>query len=46
MVLAGYGMPALAKMRRGHWGERLTPAEMEKCPWLKPRLAATIEYLE
>jgi hypothetical protein len=33
----------LAKMRRGHWGERLTPAEMEKCPWPKPRVAATIE---
>jgi len=24
----------------------MTAAEMEKCRWLKPRLAASIEYLE
>jgi hypothetical protein len=24
----------------------LTAADMEKCRWLKPRLVATIEYLE
>ena len=36
----------LPEARRGQWGEGLTAAEMEKCRWLKPRLAATIDYLE
>jgi ATP-dependent DNA ligase len=36
----------LPEARRGQWGEGLTAAEMEKCRWLKPRLVATIEYLE
>jgi ATP-dependent DNA ligase len=27
-------------------GEGLTAEEMENCRWLKPRLVATIEYLE
>ena len=30
----------------GQWGEGLTAAEMAKCRWLKPRLIATIDYLE
>jgi DNA ligase D-like protein (predicted ligase) len=36
----------LPEARRGQWGEGLTAAEMEKCPRLKPRLVATIDYLE
>ena len=32
--------------RRGPWGEGMTAAEMEKCRWVKPRLVATIDYLE
>jgi ATP-dependent DNA ligase len=32
--------------RRGQWGEGMTAAKMEKCRWLKPRLVATIDYLE
>jgi hypothetical protein len=32
--------------RRGQWGEGLTAEDMEKCRWLKPRLVASIEYLE
>jgi ATP-dependent DNA ligase len=36
----------LPEARRGHWGEGMTAAEMEKCRWLKPRLVATIDYLE
>jgi ATP-dependent DNA ligase len=36
----------LPESRRGQWGEGMTAAEMEKCRWLKPRLAASIKYLE
>ena len=36
----------LPEARRGQWGEGLTAAEMKKCRWLKPRLVASIEYLE
>jgi bifunctional non-homologous end joining protein LigD len=36
----------LPEARRGQWGEGLTAAEMGKCRWLKPRLVATIDYLE
>ena len=36
----------LPEARRGQWGEGLTAAEMERCRWLKPRLVATIDYLE
>jgi DNA ligase D-like protein (predicted ligase) len=36
----------LPEARRGPWGEGLTAAEMAKCRWLKPRLVATIDYLE
>ena len=36
----------LPEARPGPWGEGLTAAEMEKCRWLKPRLVATIDYLE
>jgi bifunctional non-homologous end joining protein LigD len=36
----------LPEARRGQWGEGLTAAEMEKCHWMKPRLIATIDYLE
>jgi ATP-dependent DNA ligase len=36
----------LPESRRSQWGEGVTAAEMEKCRWLKPRLAASIEYLE
>jgi ATP-dependent DNA ligase len=36
----------LPETRRGQWGEGLTADDMLKCRWLKPRLKATIEYLE
>jgi bifunctional non-homologous end joining protein LigD len=36
----------LPEARRGPWGEGLTAEEMKKCRWLKPRLVATIDYLE
>jgi ATP dependent DNA ligase-like protein len=36
----------LPEARRGQWGEGLTAAEMEKCRWLRPKLFATIDYLE
>jgi len=36
----------LPEARRSQWGEGLMAAEMEKCRWLKPRLVATIDYLE
>jgi DNA ligase D-like protein (predicted ligase) len=36
----------LPETRRVQWGEGLTVEQMEKCRWLKPRLVATIEYLE
>jgi ATP-dependent DNA ligase len=36
----------LPELRRGQWDEGVTAAEMEKCSWLKPRLVASIEYLE
>jgi bifunctional non-homologous end joining protein LigD len=36
----------LPETRRWQWGEGLTAEEMENCRWLKPRLIATIEYLE
>ena len=36
----------LPEAHRGQWGEGLTATEMEKCRWLKPRLVATIDYLE
>jgi DNA ligase D-like protein (predicted ligase) len=36
----------LPEARCGQWGEGLTAAEMEKCRWLKPRLVATIDYLQ
>jgi hypothetical protein len=36
----------LPEARRGQWGEGSTAAEMGKCRWLKPRLIATIDYLE
>jgi bifunctional non-homologous end joining protein LigD len=41
-----YPFKNLPEARRGQWGEWLTAAEMEKCRWLKPRLIATIDYLE
>jgi ATP-dependent DNA ligase len=36
----------LPETGRGQWGEGLTADDMLKCRWLKPRLRATIEYLE
>ena len=36
----------LPEARRGPWGEGLTAEQMKKCRWLKPRLVATIDYLE
>ena len=31
---------------RGRWGEGMTTEVMQKCIWLKPRLIASIEFLE
>jgi ATP-dependent DNA ligase len=31
---------------KGRWGEGLTAEDMEQCRWLKPRLVASIEFLE
>jgi bifunctional non-homologous end joining protein LigD len=36
----------LPESTKGRWGEGLTVADMEKCIWLKPRLVASIEYVE
>ncbi len=36
----------LPESQKGHWGEGLTEADMEKCVWLKPKLVAAIEYAE
>jgi DNA ligase D-like protein (predicted ligase) len=36
----------LPEARRGQWSEGLTAAEMDKCRWLRPKLLATIDYLE
>lgn len=36
----------LPERTRGRWGEGITAERMEKCQWLKPRLVATIEFLE
>jgi DNA ligase D-like protein (predicted ligase) len=36
----------LPESEKGHWGEGLTAADMEKCVWLKPKLVAAIEYAE
>jgi ATP-dependent DNA ligase len=36
----------LPESHRGRWAEGLTAEDMKKCRWLKPRLVASIEYLE
>jgi bifunctional non-homologous end joining protein LigD len=36
----------LPETKKGHWGEGLTAADMEKCVWLEPRLVAVIDYAE
>ena len=36
----------LPESHRGRWGEGLTAEEMVLCRWLRPRLRATIAYLE
>ncbi len=36
----------LPERGKGRWGEGLTADDMEHCRWLKPRLAASIEFLE
>jgi ATP-dependent DNA ligase len=36
----------LPESHLGQWGEGLTAEGMEKCRWLKPRLVATVDYLE
>jgi bifunctional non-homologous end joining protein LigD len=36
----------LPESEKGRWGEGLTAVDMEKCVWLKPKLAAAIEYAE
>jgi bifunctional non-homologous end joining protein LigD len=36
----------LPERTRGRWGEGQTTEDMDKCRWLRPRLIATIEFLE
>jgi len=36
----------LPETHKGHWGEGLTAADMEKCAWVRPQLVARIEFLE
>lgn len=36
----------LPERGKGRWGEGLTAEDMEHCRWLKPRLVASIEFLE
>jgi len=36
----------LPERGRGRWGEGLTAEDMKHCRWLKPRLVASIEFLE
>lgn len=36
----------LPETRRSRWDYSLTEDEMENCRWLKPRLAAQIEFAE
>jgi bifunctional non-homologous end joining protein LigD len=31
---------------KGRWGEGLTVEDMNKCRWLKPKLVASVEFLE
>ena len=31
---------------RGRWGEGMTAEKMAACRWLKPRLVASVEFLE
>jgi bifunctional non-homologous end joining protein LigD len=32
--------------RRGRFGQSLTPSEMRKCTWLKPKLVCQVKFLE
>ena len=36
----------LPESGKGRWGEGLTAEDMKRCRWLKPQLAAAIEFLE
>ena len=36
----------LPERGKGRWGAGLTAEDMEHCRWLKPRLVASIEFLE
>lgn len=36
----------LPEKSKGRWGEGLTADDMKKCRWLRPKLVATIEFLE
>ena len=36
----------LPERGKGRWGEGLIKEDMEHCRWLKPRLVASIEFLE
>ena len=31
---------------RGRWGQGITPAEMKKCHWLKPKLVCQVKFAE
>jgi len=36
----------LPERHKGHWGEGLTAADMDKCIWVGPEIVAQIEFLE
>jgi len=36
----------LPEPRGGRWGQGLTTARMQDCPWLKPELVAQFEFVE
>ena len=36
----------LPEKSRSRWGEGLTAEDMKECVWLRPELAAQIEFLE
>jgi ATP-dependent DNA ligase len=38
--------PAQAQARFGRWGEGLTVDKMKECVWVRPKLAAEVEFVE
>ena len=36
----------LPERAEGRWGEGLTEEDVKQCRWLKPRLVASVEFVE